>query len=136
MSEATVRLDHDDNIIDVLDKLNKALAAHGLEFVDDEEEHDGFMILKLVKGASPIAADGTPNALSALAADTVRDLRARIGVDIASVFVCRAGDGATGAALDTGTIPYSTGAMIAVEGIVNVHNAVLHAAAKKATENR
>lgn len=86
-------------------------------------------------GARAIANEN-PNDLVALAERTVRDLRTRIGVDVALVFVCRTGDGMTGAALDTGVLPYSTGAMIAVEGVVNCHNAVLRAMAAKVKEDR
>lgn len=42
-----ITVEHDDNAIDVIDKVNKALKEHRLVFEDDGEEHDGFVVLKL-----------------------------------------------------------------------------------------
>ena len=42
-----LRLNYDDNGVDIVDKINEALKEHGLEFEDDEEPHDGFNILTL-----------------------------------------------------------------------------------------
>ena len=42
-----IRLDYDDNILDTIEKINKALESRGLRLVDDEKEHDGFMLLSL-----------------------------------------------------------------------------------------
>lgn len=42
-----LRLDYNDNPIDIIDKVNAVLAAEGLEFVDDGKEHDGFCLFEL-----------------------------------------------------------------------------------------
>jgi hypothetical protein len=44
-----VRLEYDDQALDIIDKMNRALFVEGLRFEDDGEEHDGFMILNLVE---------------------------------------------------------------------------------------
>jgi len=44
----TIRLEYDDNAIDIIDAMNEALEEHGLKFEDDGKEHDGFIILTLV----------------------------------------------------------------------------------------
>jgi hypothetical protein len=44
-----VRLEYDDQVFDIIGKINEALAAKGLRFDDDEEEHDGFIILNLIE---------------------------------------------------------------------------------------
>ena len=54
-SPTQIRLDYDDQTIDVLDKVNQALHEHAiansqakcLQLVDDNEEHDGFIILTI-----------------------------------------------------------------------------------------
>jgi len=46
-----MRLDYDDQLDDVVVKVNKLIAAHGLKFEDDGKEHDGFCIYALVKVA-------------------------------------------------------------------------------------
>lgn len=43
----TLRVAYDDNVCDIIDKLNAALEEHGLKFEDDEQPHDGFNILTL-----------------------------------------------------------------------------------------
>ena len=43
----TVETMHDDTPDDVIDKVNKALAAHGLQFVDDGKEHEGMVVYNL-----------------------------------------------------------------------------------------
>lgn len=42
-----VRIDCDDDPLDVVDKINKALRSHGLTFVDDALSHDGYCIFTL-----------------------------------------------------------------------------------------
>ena len=49
MKDNEVRLDHDDNAIDVVDKINEVLRFAGWELVDDEQLHDGFVIYRLEK---------------------------------------------------------------------------------------
>jgi hypothetical protein len=48
-----LRIDYDDNGVDVMDKVNKALEEHGLRFEDDEQPHDGFCLLTLRKIGGP-----------------------------------------------------------------------------------
>lgn len=47
----TIRIDIDDGALDIIDVVNKALARHGLRFVDDNQDHDGFMLLVLLTSA-------------------------------------------------------------------------------------
>lgn len=42
-----VRVDYDDDQLDVVDKINAALRCHGLAFVDDGLTHDGYCIFTL-----------------------------------------------------------------------------------------
>jgi hypothetical protein len=42
-----MRLDYDDQGIDIMDKVNKALKVHGLTFEDDGLPHDGFNLYTL-----------------------------------------------------------------------------------------
>ena len=44
-----VRIDYDDDQIEIVDKINEVLEEHDLKLQDDMQEHDGFIILKLVK---------------------------------------------------------------------------------------
>ena len=43
----TLQIDDYDNHLDVIDKVNRALAAHGLTFKDDGEVHDTYGIWTL-----------------------------------------------------------------------------------------
>jgi hypothetical protein len=43
----TIKLEYDDNGLDIIKKLNDALKEHKLEFRDDGQEHDGFVLLTL-----------------------------------------------------------------------------------------
>ena len=45
----TLRLDYDDNAMDIMDKVNAVLAATGWQFVDDDETHDGWCLYTLVQ---------------------------------------------------------------------------------------
>jgi hypothetical protein len=40
----TIRLEYDDDVLDILEKVNEALRERGLTFEDDMQEHDGFSI--------------------------------------------------------------------------------------------
>jgi hypothetical protein len=42
-----VRIEYDDDQLNVVDKINTALERHGLVFVDDGLPHDGYCILTL-----------------------------------------------------------------------------------------
>jgi len=53
MGSNTLKIDYDDNALDIMDKVNAILAKVGLEFVNDEQEHDGWEIFEL----KPIPAD-------------------------------------------------------------------------------
>ena len=46
-SIAAIRLDGDDDILRVVDKINQALARVNLKLVDDDQVHDGFIVLTL-----------------------------------------------------------------------------------------
>ncbi len=45
--EDILRVDHDDMPNEVVDKVNRLLKQRGLEFVDDEQDHEGFMEYRL-----------------------------------------------------------------------------------------
>lgn len=45
--EGEMKIDHDDNALDVVDKVNRALSAHKIVFVSDEKAHDGFEVFTL-----------------------------------------------------------------------------------------
>lgn len=47
MSDSPIRLEYDDDHLEIIDKINVALASHGLRLQDDMQEHDGFIILNL-----------------------------------------------------------------------------------------
>lgn len=40
--EPTLRIDYDDNLLDVIDKVNEVLEEVGLRFEDDGKDHDGW----------------------------------------------------------------------------------------------
>ena len=42
-----LRIDYDDQPDDVIEKVNEILAERKLQFVDDNEEHDGFCLYDL-----------------------------------------------------------------------------------------
>jgi hypothetical protein len=42
-----LRVEYDDDVISVIDKVNEALKDHDLKFEDDNLEHDGFNLLML-----------------------------------------------------------------------------------------
>jgi hypothetical protein len=43
-----MKLDYDDNAIDIVDKINAVLASRGIRFDDDGLEHDGFSVLRVI----------------------------------------------------------------------------------------
>ena len=47
-----IKIYHDDNQLDVIDKVNELLESHNLELVLVEGEFDGFEIVELVKKPS------------------------------------------------------------------------------------
>ena len=49
----TIQIDYDDDTLAVISKINQALAPHCLELEDDNEDHDGFIILNLVELRPP-----------------------------------------------------------------------------------
>ncbi len=46
-SPAAIRIEYDDDALQIMENVNKALAPHGLSFVDDDEAHDGFIVMEL-----------------------------------------------------------------------------------------
>ncbi len=44
-----IRIDNDDDAVSIIDKVNKLLASYELEFVDDGQAHDGYIICTLEK---------------------------------------------------------------------------------------
>jgi hypothetical protein len=49
MPSNEVRIEYDDDVIRIIDKINKALEEQNLKLEDDMQEHDGWIILKLKK---------------------------------------------------------------------------------------
>jgi hypothetical protein len=43
----TIRLEYDDDAYNAILKANSVLKNYGLEFIDDEKEHDGFIIMQI-----------------------------------------------------------------------------------------
>ena len=41
---STIRIEHRDNALDIIDKVNEVLKARGMMFEDDNLEHDGFCV--------------------------------------------------------------------------------------------
>lgn len=50
---STICIEHDDTTPEVIDKVNLALAPFRLALIDDDQPHDGFMILKLKEVSEP-----------------------------------------------------------------------------------
>jgi hypothetical protein len=48
-----LRFEYDDNVLDIVDKINAALAPRGLKVVSDEQAHDGFEIMVLTELKAP-----------------------------------------------------------------------------------
>lgn len=44
-----LRIDYDDDGLDIIDKVNTFLAPHRLSFVDDGKDHDGYCLFTLVE---------------------------------------------------------------------------------------
>ena len=44
-----VRINYDDECLDIIDKINKALRTHGIRLVDDNLSHDGFCLFVIEK---------------------------------------------------------------------------------------
>jgi hypothetical protein len=44
-----MQIDYDDDILDILEKVNKALSKYNLEFVNDDLPHEGFCLYNLVE---------------------------------------------------------------------------------------
>jgi len=50
MVRASIRLDYDDDVLTLVEKIDKALNnQYGLRLLDDKQEHDGFNIIELVE---------------------------------------------------------------------------------------
>lgn len=56
-----VRIEYDDDVLNIIDKINTALERHGLVFVDDDLPHNGYclFILQAVGKAKVEAPAGT-----------------------------------------------------------------------------
>lgn len=46
---AEIKIEYDDDILNILDKVNQAISDYGFIFEDDGNPHDGFCILSLIK---------------------------------------------------------------------------------------
>lgn len=54
----TLRINYDDDVCNITDKINAALEEHGLKFEDDDLPHDGFNILTLKRVETGTAPTG------------------------------------------------------------------------------
>lgn len=54
-----MRIDYDDHLEDVVKKMNEALKPLNLSFVDDGNEHDGFIEYRLVHTTATVSPDAT-----------------------------------------------------------------------------
>jgi hypothetical protein len=52
-----LRINHDDDPADVMDRVNAALAPHGLRFADDGGIHDGQVVYHLESRAPRIVVE-------------------------------------------------------------------------------
>lgn len=43
-----IRIEHDDDALVIVSKVNAALKEHDLVLKDDDKEHDGFIVLELI----------------------------------------------------------------------------------------
>ena len=48
-NELTLRIDYDDDALDIMDKVNAMLKSFGIQFINDEKPHDGFEIYTIEK---------------------------------------------------------------------------------------
>mgnify|MGYP001605067450 CR=1 FL=1 len=48
-----LRIDYDDNALDIMDKVNAMLAEYGYQFVNDEQDHEGFEVYTLIRHEVP-----------------------------------------------------------------------------------
>lgn len=44
-----IKIEYDDDQLEIIDKINDVLEEYGLKLEDDMQEHDGFILLSLVK---------------------------------------------------------------------------------------
>lgn len=54
-----IRIEYDDDQLNVVEKLNEELKPHGLAFVDDELPHDGYQLLTLQMTCKLPSSGGT-----------------------------------------------------------------------------
>jgi hypothetical protein len=52
-----IQIEYDTHLEDVIPKVNEALEKYGLEFVEDDQEHDGFIIYDLVNHTAQESTD-------------------------------------------------------------------------------
>ena len=68
----TFTLQYDDNELDIIDKINKAIEPHGLKFEDDGEVHDGFIVFHVKTIERPVTNEqAEAHNLAALIADYI-----------------------------------------------------------------
>lgn len=51
--QKTIRFDYDNDFIDFIEKVNDSLKPHGLQFQDDGQVHDGYVVMTLEKLEEP-----------------------------------------------------------------------------------
>lgn len=47
--EYDIKIDYDDNILDIIDQINFHLESHGLMLDCDNKEHDGFELYRIIE---------------------------------------------------------------------------------------
>ena len=43
----TIKIEYDSNILDIMEIVNEAIGDYGIEFIPNEEEHDGYELFTL-----------------------------------------------------------------------------------------
>lgn len=57
-----MRIEYDNDALDIIDKVNEDLRGHDLEFADDGKEHDGYAIFEL-KSTNPCTCTVTEDGM-------------------------------------------------------------------------
>ncbi len=60
LDNMSIRFDYDDQYYDIIGKVNDALSQYGIQFEDDEKEHDGFCVCNLEVEPWVIKHDAMP----------------------------------------------------------------------------
>jgi hypothetical protein len=105
-----LRIGYDDHAWDIVDKINKALEEHGLAFVPDETEHDGFGLWTLTRVNTKLVVIESPFGTNL---DGSRATADQIETNIRYVRACMAD------CLRRNEAPYASHAIYTLPGVLN-----------------